>query len=179
MQHPFDVFNLLLWMMHGRATRLFRAETSVGVPPSGHLARLTESRNLDVLALITEVSDVLLRTHRPMETEAERYRIFPSCNQPNHRGTSLLGAIMERGSHFRVHSPFFAMRSLSRRNEFVKLPVGSVCEITEAYDDLQRPGLVMVKLDGETFLMWARDLQQSCDPIESPLAEVAIVEESL
>jgi|HubBroStandDraft_6_1064221.scaffolds.fasta_scaffold875480_2 hypothetical protein len=74
---------------------------------------------------------------------------------------------MSSASSFTVHSPFLAMKSLSRRNLFVTLPVGTVGEIVEAYEDLDRPGFVLIKVAGDTFFTFARDLRDCSYPAES------------
>ena len=60
---------------------------------------------------------------------------------------------------FTVHSPVLAMTSLSQRSLFVTLPVGTVGKIIEEYDDLDRPGFVLIRLAGDTLFTFARDLR--------------------
>ena len=68
---------------------------------------------------------------------------------------------------FTVHSPFLAIKSLNGRSFFVTLPVGTVGEIIEAYDDLDRPGFVLIKVAGDTLFTFARDLRDCSYPAES------------
>ena len=59
-----------------------------------------------------------------------------------------VGLMMLSRPTFTVHSPFLAMKSLSRRSLFVTIPVGTDGEIVEEYDDLDRPGFVLIRVGG-------------------------------
>ncbi len=64
------------------------------------------------------------------------------------------------GSLFRVHSSFVALKSLSRRQIYVILPVGILGETVHPCDNIERAGLVAISVNGETLYSWARDLRQ-------------------
>ena len=65
--------------------------------------------------------------------------------------------------HFRVLSPFVVLKDLNCGQAYLILPVGAIGEILPSRDNLEQPGLVQLKVDGETFVAWTRDLQQCTD----------------
>jgi hypothetical protein len=60
---------------------------------------------------------------------------------------------------FVVHAPVVAMKLLSDRR-LVVLEKRTAGEILESYGDGPRPGLVMVAVDGDRYLVWRRDLEE-------------------
>jgi hypothetical protein len=68
------------------------------------------------------------------------------------------------GSRFRVTSPFLALKCQSNRQIYVMLPVGATAEIVGTYDDLARPCLITMKVNGEVLFTWARDLDRCATP---------------
>lgn len=63
---------------------------------------------------------------------------------------------------FVVQRPLVAMKSLSRQ-KLVILDHRTVGDIIEAYGDQGRPGLVMVTVEQERFLIWKRDLEERAE----------------
>ena len=62
---------------------------------------------------------------------------------------------------FRVHSPFLTITSGHRG--FQSMDAGVVGEIVGTYNGPRRPGLVMIRVENELFLTWARDLEERTD----------------
>ena len=81
-----------------------------------------------------------------------------SCYNQDPNGTS--ADIMWSGSGFRVSSPLLAMKSLAGPQVYVTLSVGTCGEILDLHDQLGRPGIVMIQVNGETLYSFARDLEQ-------------------
>lgn len=73
------------------------------------------------------------------------------------------------GSLFRVRSSFLALKSLSNHQIYVMLPVGIIVEVMQTFDYLSRPGMVVMKVNGETLFTWACDLQQCTDAVAPQL----------
>ena len=63
---------------------------------------------------------------------------------------------------FVVHSPLVAMKSLSGR-KLVTLEKRTSGDILESYGEKGRPGLVLVGIDKERFLIWKRDLEERAE----------------
>ena len=74
------------------------------------------------------------------------------------------------GSRF---PPFLALKSQSNRQIYVTLPAGTTAEIVGTYDDLVRPCLIMMKVDGEILFTWARDLDRHSETLGSRLRMVS------
>lgn len=66
-------------------------------------------------------------------------------------------------SRFRVLSSFLAVRAVAHKERFMRVPVGAVIETTS---DLDEPGLVTVMLDGESLLVFCRDVNECTEPLE-------------
>lgn len=62
---------------------------------------------------------------------------------------------------FRVHSSLLAVKS--GRCGFQSIDAGAVGEIVGPYNGPRHPGLVMIRIEGELFLTWARDLEERTD----------------
>lgn len=63
---------------------------------------------------------------------------------------------------FVVHSPLVAMKSLSGR-KLVTLETRTSGDILESYGERGRPGLVLVGVNQERFLIWKRDLEERAE----------------
>jgi hypothetical protein len=65
---------------------------------------------------------------------------------------------------FHVVSPFQAVSLVVRKERFVTIPVGAIVETSA---DLQGPGFVTIKLDGNTLLALIRDIAEHTQSVES------------
>jgi len=63
---------------------------------------------------------------------------------------------------FVVRSPLVAMKSLGRR-KLVTLEKRTAGHILETYGERGTPGLVMVAVEEERFLVWKRDLEERAE----------------
>jgi hypothetical protein len=80
-------------------------------------------------------------------------------------GTQIMLAL---GTFFRVEASFLAMKALSRHQVYVMLPVGATGEILEAFENLEQPGIVVIRVNDERLFIWTRDLR-NCTDVPSPL----------
>ena len=79
------------------------------------------------------------------------------CYNPEPNG---IKDTMSSWSRFRVSSPLLAMKSQSGPQVYVTLSLGTCGEILDLHDQLGRPGIVMIQVNGETLYSFARDLEQ-------------------
>ena len=68
---------------------------------------------------------------------------------------------MSSTTRFQVHSPLLVMMSVGPKETYVTLAVGTVGEILDLPDKLNDPGLVTIRVNGETLYTFARDLQDN------------------
>jgi hypothetical protein len=68
---------------------------------------------------------------------------------------------MSSTSRFQVHTPLLVMMSTGPKETYVTLSVGTVGEILEIPDKLSRPGLVTIRVNGETLYSFVCDLQEN------------------
>jgi hypothetical protein len=66
-------------------------------------------------------------------------------------------------ARFRVISTFLAVRAAAREERFMRVPPGAILETTS---DLHEPGLVTVMLDGESLLVFSRDITECTEPVK-------------
>jgi len=68
---------------------------------------------------------------------------------------------MSSTSRFKVRAPLLAVKSVGRKETYVTLSVGTLGEILDIGDNLNHPGFVTIRVDGEMFYTFVRDLQES------------------
>jgi hypothetical protein len=74
-----------------------------------------------------------------------------------------LGRAVQAELNLRVTSAFLAMRESNQSPAFLTVPKGAVVETSY---DLDYPGLVRIKLQGQPLFAFIRDLRESAEPIE-------------
>ena len=64
-------------------------------------------------------------------------------------------------SHFQVHTTLLAMKSTGPQETYITIPVGTLGEILDGNDRLNRPGLVRIRVRNEILYTFARDLHEN------------------
>ena len=77
---------------------------------------------------------------------------------------------MQAVMNLRVTCPFLAMREWNQSPAFLTVPKGAVVETSY---DLDYPGLVRIKLQGQPLFAFIRDLRESAEPVERGMAFAA------
>ena len=70
---------------------------------------------------------------------------------------------MQSVASFLVVSPFLAVHLSAQKERFVTIPVGAVIETAF---DLQEPGLVTATVNGDSLLIFLRDIMDRTEPLQ-------------
>jgi hypothetical protein len=66
---------------------------------------------------------------------------------------------MSSTPHFQVHTTLLVMKSSGSQEAYVTVSVGTVGEILDGTEKLKDPGFVKIRVNGEMFYTFARDLK--------------------
>ena len=64
-------------------------------------------------------------------------------------------------SRFKVHTPLLAVKSVGRKETYVTLSFGTLGEILDTGGNVNDPGFVTIRVDGEMFYTFTRDLREN------------------